>query len=113
MLKPWQLYSNKQHIRDVVRDYYIQNSFAIVVDRADNHKYSVICSEEGYPWRIHASRLPEGITWAIKSITGSEHTCLVLQTQNPMVSAKWATRVLLEDITESNEISAKTLNKLI
>ncbi|KAL2940723.1 Sec-independent protein translocase protein TatB [Bienertia sinuspersici] len=112
-LRPWQLFYDKQHLRDVVRDYCIQSGFSVVVDRASNSIYTVYCSAEGCEWRLHASRLPDGFTWAIKSIQNSEHTCLGLEIRNPMVTAKWASRVLLEDIRADNDISGKTLNTLL
>ncbi|KAL2898490.1 Endoplasmic reticulum oxidoreductin-1 [Bienertia sinuspersici] len=112
-LRPWQLFYYKQHLRDVVRDYCIQYGFSVVVDRVSNSIYTVYCSAEGCEWRLHASRLPDGFTWAIKSIQNSEHTCLGLEIRNPMVIAKWASRVLLEDIRADNDISGKTLNTLL
>ncbi|KAL2943338.1 Maturin [Bienertia sinuspersici] len=110
ILKPWQLFMDKQHLRDVVRDYCIQQGFSIIVDRATNTRYTVLCSTQGCGWRLHASSLPDGVTWAIKSIQHSEHTCQGSETINPMVNTKWATRVLLEDIRANNDIPAKAMN---
>ena len=45
VLKPWQLFIDKQHLRDIVRDYCIQCGFAIIVDYASNFRYSVSCSD--------------------------------------------------------------------
>ncbi|XP_056691972.1 uncharacterized protein [Spinacia oleracea] len=112
-LKPWQLFCDKNHLRDVVRDYCIQRGFSVVVDRANNSIYIVYCSAEGCEWRLHASRLADGFTWATKSIKNPEHTCLGLEIRNPMVTTKWASRVLLEDIRANNDISAKSLNLLL
>ncbi|XP_021748577.1 uncharacterized protein LOC110714378 [Chenopodium quinoa] len=69
--------------------------------------------DEGCEWRLHASRLADGFTWAIKSIKNGGHTCLGLETRNPMVTSKWASRVLLEDIRANNDISGKALNALL
>ncbi|KAL2936838.1 EF-hand calcium-binding domain-containing protein 11 [Bienertia sinuspersici] len=98
VLKPWQLFTDKQHLRDVLRDYYIQCGFSVIVLSVNNIKYTVICSSEGCGWKLHAGRLPDGMTWAIKSIQNPEHTCVGLEGRNPMVNVKWAARVLLEDI---------------
>ncbi|XP_010668053.2 uncharacterized protein LOC104885042 [Beta vulgaris subsp. vulgaris] len=64
-------------------------------------------------WRLHAGRLPDGITWAIKSIQNAEHNCVRLETNNPMVNVKWAARVLMEDIRANNDVPAKALNQLL
>ncbi|KAL2935023.1 Alpha-methylacyl-CoA racemase [Bienertia sinuspersici] len=56
-IKAWKLYTDKYHLRDVIRDYCIQSGFDVVVE--------------------------------------------------------WASRALMEDIRASNDISAKSLNKLL
>lgn len=112
-LKPWQLFVDKHHLKDTIRDFCIQSGFSVVVVRATNHRYTIICSDERCAWRLHASILPDGITWAIKSIQNPEHTCLGLENRNSMVTAKWACRVLLEDIRANNNIPGKALNELL
>ncbi|KAL2895035.1 Poly [ADP-ribose] polymerase [Bienertia sinuspersici] len=112
-LRPWQLFYDTQNLRDVVRDYCIQSGFSVVIDRSSNSIYTVYCSAEGCGWRLHAFRLPDVFTWEIKSIQNSKHTCLGLEIRNPMVTAKWASSVLLEDIRADNDISWKTLNTLL
>ncbi|XP_021750407.1 uncharacterized protein LOC110716080 [Chenopodium quinoa] len=101
---------DKQHLRDVVRDYCIQCGFAVVIDYASNIRYCARCLDVNCGWRLHASVLPDGITWAIKSIQNPEHTCQGLETKNSMVNVKWAMRVLLEDMRANNDIPAKSLN---
>ncbi|KAL2900279.1 Uracil-DNA glycosylase, partial [Bienertia sinuspersici] len=112
-IKAWQLYTDKYHLRDVIRDYCIQSGFVVVVEVASNHKYTIRCNDERCTWRLHASKLVDCITLAIKSIQGSEHKCIGLQTRNSIVTAKWASKALMEDIRANNEISAKTLNRLL
>ncbi|KAL2926282.1 DNA ligase, partial [Bienertia sinuspersici] len=111
LLKPWNLFTDKQHLRDVLRDYCIQCGFSIIILSANNIKYTVSCATEGCAWRLHVGRLPDCMTWAIKSIQNFEHTCVGLESRNPMVNVKWATRVLLEDIRNHNETPKKTLNE--
>lgn len=113
MLKPWQLFLNKQHLKEVIKDYCIQSGFSIVVDRANNNFYTILCSALHCGWKLHASKLPDGQTWAIKYIRNSEHTCLGLGSNNPMVDVKWAVKALLEDIRANNDIPAKALNQLL
>ncbi|KAL2892888.1 BRCA1-A complex subunit RAP80 [Bienertia sinuspersici] len=80
--KPWLLFTEKQQLRDVIRNYYIQSGFSVVVERASNHQYTVRCSDQRCPWRLHASKLVDGVTWAIKNIEPSEHSCI--ETENSM-----------------------------
>lgn len=112
-LKPWQLFTDKQHLREVLRDFCIQSGFAVVVDTANNRKYTVQCNDERCLWRLHAAVLPDNITWAIKSIKNPKHTCMGIQTNNPMVTANWASKALLEDIRANEDIPGKALNELL
>ncbi|KAL2906258.1 Methionine--tRNA ligase [Bienertia sinuspersici] len=113
VLKPWQMFTDKQSLKSVIRDYCIQSGFSITVERATNFYYTVRCSDVNCGWRLHSSKLVDGITWAIKSIHPSEHTCLGIETDNPMVNAQWACNALLEDIRANNDIPGKALNELL
>ncbi|KAL2933568.1 Sodium/potassium/calcium exchanger 1 [Bienertia sinuspersici] len=84
-------------------DNYLQRLYR----NANNKKYTVRCNDERCYWRLHAAVLPDNITWAIKSIQGSEHTCMGLQTKNPMVTAQWACKALIEDIRAHVNIPGK------
>ena len=68
VIKEWQLFTDKQHLRDVIRDYCIQTGFSEVVDKACKLRYTVRCSDANCEWTLHASRLVNGVTWAIKKI---------------------------------------------
>ncbi|XP_057518427.1 uncharacterized protein LOC130799342 [Amaranthus tricolor] len=86
VIKEWQLFTDKQHLRDVIRDYCIQSGFSVVVDKADRLRYTISCSEAKCEWILHASRLPDGVTWAIKKIQNAEHTCLGYGVEMPQPS---------------------------
>ncbi|XP_021761407.1 uncharacterized protein LOC110726260 [Chenopodium quinoa] len=113
VLKPWMIFSDKEHFMSVFRDYCIQCGFVVVVDRSSPRRFTTSCLALNCGWRIHSSRLPDGVTWAIKNIKNPEHTCGGLDERNPLVTVKWAAEKLLEDIRENNDISGKTLNDLL
>ncbi|XP_021766518.1 uncharacterized protein LOC110730976 [Chenopodium quinoa] len=113
VLKPWMIFTDKAHFLSVLRDYSIQSGFAIVVDRSSPTRFTVQCLELNCNWRIHSSVLPDGTTWAIKSIKDSEHTCRGLDERNPLVNVKWAASKLIDDIRANNDITGKTLNDLL
>ncbi|KAL2893341.1 hypothetical protein RDABS01_009250 [Bienertia sinuspersici] len=113
VLKPWKIFLDKNHLKDVIRDYCIQSGFSIVVERANNRMYTILCSALNCGWKLHASKLPDGQTWAIKYIKNPEHTCVGSESKNSMVNVKWGTRVLLEDIRASNYITTKSLNLML
>ncbi|XP_021723907.1 uncharacterized protein LOC110691293 [Chenopodium quinoa] len=113
VLKPWIIFTDKAHFQFVLRDYCIQSGFAIVVDRSSPTRFTTQCLELNCNWRIHSSVLPDGTTWAIKSIKDSDHTCRGLDERNPLVNVKWAVSKLIDDIRANNGIIGKNLNDLL
>ena len=60
--------------------------------------YTVKCMDINCNWRLLASRLPDGITWAIKKIDNPEHTCRGIDAHNSLVTVEWGANKLIEDI---------------
>ncbi|KAL2906564.1 Fibrous sheath-interacting protein 2, partial [Bienertia sinuspersici] len=110
-LEQWMIFSNKEHFLGTFRDFCIQEGFAVRVEKADNVRFTATCIVQDCDWRIHASRLMDGISWAIKSITGEHKLCGRLE-ENPMVSAAWLIRHLREDITATPDIPVESLQTL-
>ncbi|KAL2899681.1 putative membrane protein insertion efficiency factor [Bienertia sinuspersici] len=73
------LFLEKDHLRSVAREYCIQCGFSVIVEKVSNTRDTVRCSAVECGWRLHASKLADDTTWAIKSIQNSEHTCMGLQ----------------------------------
>ncbi|KAF8389226.1 hypothetical protein HHK36_025919 [Tetracentron sinense] len=67
------LFGNVTEFREALRDYVIQEGFEIVKDKNEKTRVTVHCSAEGCLWRIHASPLPDGVTYKIKTFL-FEHT---------------------------------------
>ncbi|KAL2930826.1 Inactive 7-epi-sesquithujene synthase [Bienertia sinuspersici] len=108
-LKPWQLFVDKDHLKDVIRDFCIQEGFSLVVVKADNERYIEECADIRCNWRIHASKLADEHTWAIKTLQQSHNRDLNL-VNNRMVNCEWAAQKLLEDIRANPNIKAKVIN---
>lgn len=105
--------TDKEHFKGVLRDYCIQSGFSLIVDKSSPSRFTARCKDYHCSWRIYSSRLPDGTTWAIKSIQNSEHTCMGLDDRNPLVNVKLAGVKLMNDIRANNDISGKTLNELL
>lgn len=56
------LFMDKNHFKSVLKDYCIQEGCAITILVADNTKHRCTCLVEVCNWRLHASRLPDGVT---------------------------------------------------
>ncbi|KAH9626339.1 hypothetical protein KSS87_000571 [Heliosperma pusillum] len=112
-LRPWMLFMDKEHFKDVVRDFCIQEGFYVIVLKADNSRYTAECATANCNWRIHASVLLDGTTWAIKSIDNPAHGCVGVKSHNPMANSVWVARKLIEDIRANPDISGKSIQSLL
>lgn len=107
------VFTEKSHFKDVLMDYYVQEGFAITVLWADSIRYTNTCAANCCDWSIHASKLPDGKTWAIKKIWPNFHACRGLETYNPICTTKWAASKLMEDIRANPDIKRKELNEIL
>ncbi|KAL2945292.1 Exocyst complex component 8, partial [Bienertia sinuspersici] len=110
-LKRWMIFSNKEHFLGTFRDYCIQEGFAVRVEKADNVRLITTGIVQDCEWRIHASKLMDEVSWAIKSIIG-EHKLFGRLKENPTVSSAWLIRHLREDITATPDIPMESLQTL-
>ncbi|KAF8389234.1 hypothetical protein HHK36_025927 [Tetracentron sinense] len=86
------LFGNVTEFREALRDYIIQEGFEIVRDKNEKTRVIAHCSSEGCLWRIHASPLPDGVTYKIKTFQ-SEYTC-VRTIKNTNATSKWIAKKL-------------------
>ena len=42
-------------------------------DKNDRYRHIIVCKNETRSWRIHASRLPNRVTWQVKSMKGTHY----------------------------------------
>ncbi|XP_056685733.1 uncharacterized protein [Spinacia oleracea] len=87
-LEPWLIFKDREAFLDVLKDYCIQEGFGLSVEKADSRRYTAVCAIEGCDWRIHASKMVDKMSWAIKSLTGEHKQCGRLEV-NPIVTTKW------------------------
>ncbi|XP_021759165.1 uncharacterized protein LOC110724075 [Chenopodium quinoa] len=113
VLRTWMLFIDKAHLRETLKDYAVQEGFALNVVAADNTRYTVTCYAECCEWRLHASRLIDGKTWAIKKIWPDVHNYRGLETYNPICTVKWVAPKVMEDIRAAPDIPGKALNELL
>ncbi|KAL9225036.1 hypothetical protein vseg_001008 [Gypsophila vaccaria] len=112
-LRPWMLFMDKNHFRDVLIDNYIQEGFYVVVVKANNSIYTTECAYLNCEWRIHVTVLPDDTSWAIKLIRQPEHGYNGVKTHSPMVTTDWVAKKLMEDITANLDIPATTIQNIL
>ncbi|XP_048494607.1 uncharacterized protein LOC125494819 [Beta vulgaris subsp. vulgaris] len=105
------IFSNKDNFLGVFKDYCIQEGFDVRVEKADNLRFIARCIIEDCEWRLHASKLMDGISWAIKSVTGEHKLCGRME-ENPMVTSVWLTRHLGDVISANPDVPVHSLQKM-
>ncbi|XP_048493289.1 uncharacterized protein LOC125493809 [Beta vulgaris subsp. vulgaris] len=111
-LEPWLIFPTREVFLEVLRDFCIQEGFGLLVLKADNKRFTAACIMEACEWRIHASRLTDKISWAIKTIKGEHTTCGRLE-ENPMVSSAWLCKKLLDVIKTTHDIPVESLQRVV
>ncbi|XP_056696840.1 uncharacterized protein [Spinacia oleracea] len=109
-LEPWLIFKDRESFMNVLMDYCIQEGFGLSVEKSDNLRYTAVCAIEGCDWRIHASKMVDKFSWAIKCMSGEHKLCGRLEV-NPIVTTNWLVRKLLPDIEANLEIPVVTLQR--
>ncbi|KAH7860159.1 hypothetical protein Vadar_010052 [Vaccinium darrowii] len=99
ILEEKMIFSNVDAFRAALRDYTMRTGFKLVRDKNEKARVTAHCAAKGCPWRIHASPLPDGITYKIKKLTG-EHNCTRI-VQNGDATAPWIAGKLLKHFREN------------
>ncbi|KAF7136322.1 hypothetical protein RHSIM_Rhsim08G0160500 [Rhododendron simsii] len=102
VLEEKMIFANVDAFRAKLRDYTVEKGFKIVRDKNEKARVTAHCDVEGCPWRIHASPLPNGITYQIKTYT-PEHTCTRVN-HNEDANSTWIAKKLLKDFKENRQL---------
>ncbi|KAH7866421.1 hypothetical protein Vadar_020209 [Vaccinium darrowii] len=74
-LEKGMIFGDVNKFREVLKEYTIQQGCKIIRDKNERGRVTCHCVALGCQWRVHASPLPDGLTYKIRSYKG-EHTCL-------------------------------------
>jgi len=105
------MFVDKDQWSKVIREYAIQESFSLQRIKNDRFRHIAVCKVKTCTWRVHCSRLQDGVTWRIKSLKGS-HSCPRLQ-ENKMASHPWVAEQLVTDFKANPSMDAGNMEKLI
>ncbi|KAL5743642.1 hypothetical protein ACOSQ2_026758 [Xanthoceras sorbifolium] len=86
-----QIFGNAKLLRKVVKQYAIQEGFMLTKIKNDRSRYTIKCKNETCDWRFHASCLPDGLTFMIRSEANSKWVSEVVGTAimaNPTILPK-------------------------
>ncbi|KAA8541320.1 hypothetical protein F0562_025283 [Nyssa sinensis] len=102
-----QLFEKMDKFREVLRDYTIQQGCSIIRENNKKARVTAHCADSSCMWRIHASPLPDGVTYMIKTYKG-EHTCVRLQS-NSNANSSWIAKKLGEVIKINLDIKVDAM----
>ncbi|KAH9609361.1 hypothetical protein KSS87_015344 [Heliosperma pusillum] len=111
-LRPWLMFISKSEFQLVLADYCIQEGFSLVVLKSDIMRYSAECSGDRCTWKIHVSRLPDKMTWAIKAISGFHKDCYPLK-KNPMATSHWMCKKLETELRAQPKMPVKSMADML
>ncbi|KAI9195465.1 hypothetical protein LWI28_015098 [Acer negundo] len=75
LLRKGQVFRNAKVVKDVVRQYAIQQGFQLKRVKNDLCRFICECFNDAYDWRIHVSTLTDGRTFMFRSISGGHIQC--------------------------------------
>ncbi|XP_057248197.1 uncharacterized protein LOC130590184 [Beta vulgaris subsp. vulgaris] len=105
------IFLDKEHMVQAVRDFSVQVGADLVRLKVDAKRYTVVCANQDCGWRLHASVLPDKVTWAIKSLS-EPHSCHRLE-HNPMAGIKWLAGKILDQVRANFEVPCQSLVDLV
>ncbi|KAL5211746.1 hypothetical protein ABZP36_022593 [Zizania latifolia] len=96
-----QVFEGPKEFRDALHKYAIAHRFHYRFVKNDSTRVTVECTDEGCPWRIHASKSPAKKEFMIKKVFGS-HTCESETVKSHrLASQKWVASVIKEKLRDS------------
>ncbi|XP_028115334.1 uncharacterized protein LOC114313164 [Camellia sinensis] len=107
VLEEGMIFPEVNTFRATLRDYTVQTGFKIVRDKNEKSRVTAHCAAEGCPWRIHASPLPDGITYKIKTLVPT-HTCSRMNTNTEATSA-WIAKKMVESFKDNPHMGLDTM----
>ncbi|KAH7856900.1 hypothetical protein Vadar_006704 [Vaccinium darrowii] len=109
VLEEKMIFTDVDAFRAKLRDYTVEKGFKIIRDKNEKCRVTAHCAFKGCPWRIHASPLPDGITYQIKTYT-PEHTCSRVN-QNEDATSTWIARKLLQDFKDNPQLGLDAMQE--
>ena len=72
-LEKGMLFDDVYHFRSILKEFAIERVFTLVRVKNEKSRVTEHCGSHGCSWRIHASPLPDCVTYKIKFL-GPDHT---------------------------------------
>ena len=110
-LIPGDMFTCKEELLTVMREYCIQEGFTLQKVKNEKSRYTQKCSNPECTWRIHCSVLVDKVTWMVKTHTGF-HSCQ-RPDHNRMATAPWLSSFLLPYFIGAPQMDVKTMQEIV
>ena len=102
-----EVFQDHKSFGDVLLDFCIQEGFEIKKKKFDRVRVTAVCKAEGCPWRIHASKSPDGTCFIIKTLNAA-HTCQQVR-KNSNATPRWVAGKLFSMLKYDPDMSVDAL----
>ena len=110
-LVPGHMFTSKEELLAVMREYCIQEGFTMQKVKNEKTRYTQKCANPQCTWRIHCSVLVDRVTWMVKTHTGFH--CCGRPDQNRMATAPWVSQFLLPYFMAAPKMEVKAMQEIV
>ncbi|XP_043699896.1 uncharacterized protein LOC122650557 [Telopea speciosissima] len=101
-----------QQYRTHLKNYAIQEGFEIYRQKNERTRVTVVCADDGCPWRIHASLANDGKTFIVRAYA-DKHTCSGRRTKLAAANLRWIVVKLGPHIRVDPDMPIKSMATLM
>ncbi|KAM7253947.1 hypothetical protein ACFE04_031629 [Oxalis oulophora] len=102
-------YPDASTCRRILKEAAIHHRFEMKILKSDKIRFTAKCANEGCPWRIYASKLPEVSTFVVKTLH-AEHTCNgATHPGHIQASSKWVANKMQQLLRNNPNLTSKDI----
>ena len=106
-----QIFNSKEHMREVFKDYAIQEGIELKRVKNDRVRQTYECTGDGCGWRAHGSVMIDGVTFMIKTLV-DQHDCYRIY-NNKEAKVKWISSKFEKLVKCNPSIDVKVIGDLL
>ncbi|PWA37953.1 transposase, MuDR [Artemisia annua] len=104
-------FSNVVVFGRALNHYALTNEFEYFIEKSEPTRFTARCAQLTCGWRIHATRLQDGVTFKVNKFSDS-HTCIQSNKGgNKCATQGWITSVIKDKLKSNGDVSVTKLKK--
>ncbi|KAJ8432614.1 LOW QUALITY PROTEIN: hypothetical protein Cgig2_032895 [Carnegiea gigantea] len=105
------MFIDKDQWSNVIREFAIREGFCLQRIKTEKCRHIARYKNENCDWKVHCTRLVDGVTWQVKSLKGS-YSYPKLQ-HNSLASYHWIANTLLTDFKANPTMGLKVMQEIV